>query len=185
MKKLSILTILLLAVTFTSCKKESLQSYLVEKQENPNFVTLDFSTSMLPIKMGENASVSDKEAFKSVRKVNIAFLPSKKASKEELLVEKNKLAAIFKNSDYKTLLKFNDKRGKGTIYFSGETDAIDEIIGFVYSDDFGVGIARLLGENMNPNAIMNMMKSVDMDDDSGKIKQLKDIIDANIEKTKE
>lgn len=186
MKNIYILAVsLLLTITFTSCKKESLQTYLVEKQDKSNFITFDFSTNMLPIKMSENSSSEDQKAFKSVRKINIAFLPNTKASKDELVAEKQKITSILKKTDYKTLMKFSKKGAKGTIYFSGETDAIDEIVGFIYSKEFGVGVARLLGDNMNPNAIIKMMKNLDADGNSDKIKQLKDIIDANVEKVKE
>jgi len=50
-----------------------------------------------------------------------------------------------------------------SIYFSGKTDAIDEVIAFGYGDQQGVGVARLLGDNMNPAQIIEMMNSVKMD----------------------
>ena len=49
------------------------------------------------------------------------------------------------------------------VYYSGDTDAIDEVIAFGYNKDTGVGVARLLGENMNPAKVIEMMNSVNMD----------------------
>ncbi len=175
MKKLQIITILLLTLTFFSCKKESLQTYLVDSQDKENFMTFDFSTSTLPIQMNENMSDEDMNTFKSIKKVNIAFLPKAEATEEELVLENNKIKTILKKSDYKTLMKFNDKRGKGTVYYLGKPEAIDEIIGFVNSNDIGVGIVRLLGNDMNPAAIMKMMKSVKMDANSSGLKSLEKI----------
>lgn len=178
MKNIYIIAVVMLSVMFTSCKKETLQTYLVAVKEQPNFVTLDFSTSMLPLKMSEKASVEDKKALESVRKINVAFLQKNKATDVEIEAEKQKLKSILKKSDYKKLMKFNNKGTSGTIYYSGKTDAIDEIIAFGYSDDFGVGVIRLLGDNMNPNALKNMIKSVELDDDNGKMKKLKGVFES-------
>ncbi len=176
MKKLQIITVLLLAITLFSCKKQdSLQAYLVESQDKENFKTFDFSTSMLPIEMNDNMSEEDIKTFKSIKKVNVAFLPKGAATEEEIAVEKNKIKNILKNSDYKTLMKFNDKRGKATIYYLGESEAIDEIVGFANVNEMGVGIVRLLGDSMNPAAIMKMMKSTKMNANSSSLKSLEKI----------
>jgi len=59
------------------------------------------------------------------------------------------------------------------LYYIGETNHINEVIAFGYSKDVGVGIARLLGENMNPARIMEMMNSVKLDTDMIKLGQFK------------
>jgi len=59
------------------------------------------------------------------------------------------------------------------LYYIGETSYINEVIAFGYSKDVGVGIARLLGENMNPARIMEMMNSVKLDTDMIKLGQFK------------
>lgn len=179
MKKVYVVLVIL-SVIFASCKKETLQTYLVDVKDKPNFVTLDFSTSMLPLKISEIASDEDKKALESVRKINIAFLQKSKATVAEIETEKQTLKSVLKKSDYKTLMKFNHKGASGTIYYLGKTDAINEIIAFGYSNEFGVGVARLLGKNMNPNAILKMLKSVQPDDDSEKLKEIKEIFEKGI-----
>tara|TARA_R110002049_G_scaffold107938_7_gene255807 strand:- start:2814 stop:3035 length:222 start_codon:yes stop_codon:yes gene_type:complete len=57
------------------------------------------------------------------------------------------------------------------IYYSGDTDSVDEIIAFGYGAEQGVGIARLLGENMNPSKIMETLSSMNFDEDSSSLKQ--------------
>lgn len=180
MKKLyTTISILFLAVFLNSCQKElTLQKYLVESQSKDNFTTLDFSTNTLPFDLKEDVSEEDLKAFKSVKKVNIAFLAKSDASEEELTTEKNKLRSIFKDSEYKTLMKFNDKRGRGTIYYLGETtDDIKEIVGVVEAEKFGVGIARLLGEKMDPSAIMKMVNSSKIDQDNAGLKSIATMFD--------
>lgn len=176
MKKLSILSMLFIALALTSCKKESLQSYLVESQNKKEFITVDVPSSILQLSM-ENASEADKQAYESIRKINFVALPYEKAKEGQYEAEKNKLKEIFGNSDYKKLMNFKDKGKHATIYYLGDADAIDEIVAFGYGEGAGVGVARLLGENMNPNAIMKMMKNAKVDGDNISLKEFKMIFD--------
>lgn len=174
MKSLS--TVLLLVVfILSSCKKESLQGYLIESQEKENFMRLDLSTSLLSSYLDENASKDDRETFKSIQKVNIAFLPESKATEEEIEQERALLKNVMKNSDYKSLMRLNDKRGKATIYYSGQADAINEIIAIGYAKGFGVGVARVLGKNMNPAKIMKMLEESKLDENADGLVKLKDM----------
>ena len=61
------------------------------------------------------------------------------------------------------------------IYYSGETDAIDEIIAFGYSNKMGVGVARVIGENMNLNNIMKMMQNTKIDGSNLDLNQFKNL----------
>ena len=58
------------------------------------------------------------------------------------------------------------------VYYTGNTDAINEVIAFGYGDKNGVGVARLLGENMNPAKIIEMMNSVKMDENSDALQNI-------------
>ena len=53
-----------------------------------------------------------------------------------------------------------------SVYYTGNTESLDEVIAFMYSKDLGVGVARLLGENMNPAKVIEMLNSVKMDGDN-------------------
>ena len=57
------------------------------------------------------------------------------------------------------------------VYYSGNTESIDEVIAFGYGKEAGVGVARLLGENMNPAKIIEMMNSINVDADSSSLEQ--------------
>lgn len=175
MKKLFTFTIICLSITLTSCKKqESLQSYLIQTEDNQDYVRFDFSTSMLG-SFFEDISEEDQKTFQSVRKMNIAFLPVNKANEEEFGVERKKIKGIMKNTDYKSLIRVNDKRGKGTIYYAGEADAIDEIVAVIYAKDFGLGVARILGNDMNIEKIMKMVQNANMEDKGDELEKIKDI----------
>lgn len=177
MKKLLKYSLLLIALVTISCKNESsLQSYLVESQDKKGFITLDIPASVIQLSM-DKASEEDKKAYESIRKVNITGVPSKSLDDATYETEKNKLKEIMNNSSYKKLMNFKKDGMHATIYYTGEADAIDEIIAFGYGKELGVGVARILGENMNPAKIMDMMKSANVKGDNVNLSQFKAFFD--------
>ncbi|MGB1042374.1 MAG: DUF4252 domain-containing protein, partial [Tenacibaculum sp.] len=166
MRKVIIYSLLLLAFVTVSCKNEaSLQSYLVESQDKKGFVTLDVPASVLTLSL-DKASQEDKKAYESIRKINITGLPYKDTDEATYQTEKEKIKAILSKSDYKQLVSLKKDGVNATIYYTGNSEAIDEIVAFGYSKKMGVGIARLLGDNMNPGKIMEMMKNAKIDADN-------------------
>ncbi|MEE9407502.1 MAG: DUF4252 domain-containing protein [Polaribacter sp.] len=173
MKKLTtILSLVFLVLMVSSCKNEkSLQSYLVDSSAKEDFMTGDLPVgSMLTTK----ADVSDdvKETIKSIKKINVAFLKKTADNDAAYETEKAKLKSIFADNDtYKTLMSMKAKGMNVKVYYSGDTESIDEVIAFGYGKEAGVGVARLLGENMNPAKIIEMMNSVNVDGDNSSIEQ--------------
>jgi len=164
MKKITLfLASIVLALSFTSCDNESLQSYLVESQEKSGFITFDVPASVLKLNSDE-ASDESKKALNSLKKINIvALLFSDNAI--ELETEKTKIQSILKKSEYKSLMRFTEKKMRISLYYTGSENAIDEIIAFGYGAKQGVGIARIIGENINPSEIVKMLKDVKLDKD--------------------
>jgi hypothetical protein len=167
MKKITILfSLVLLALFASSCKNEkSLQSYLVETSGKDGFFTGDLPVGSL-ITAKADVSEEVKETMKSIKKINVAFLQKTADNDAAFEAEKATLKNIFTNKDYKTLGAVKAKGMNVNIYYTGNTDSLDEVIAFMYSKDVGVGVARLLGENMNPAKVIEMLNSVKMDGDS-------------------
>lgn len=165
MKKLTTICSLIFLVLFaSSCKNEkSLQSYLVDASGKEGFFTGDLPVSSV---LSAKADVSEevKETIKSIKKINAVFLKKTTENDVAFEAEKAKLKNIFTSDAYKNLGMVKAKGMNVKVYHTGDTDAIDEVIVFGYSQENGVGVARLLGENMNPVQIMNMMNSVNMDE---------------------
>lgn len=166
-----VLSLLLLVLMITSCKNEkSLQGYLVESQEKTGFITVDIPTSFLQLK-SEDVSEDVKATLKSIRKVNVVALPIK-GNEAAYEVEKTTLKELFKdNKEYKSLMSMKAKGMHVNLYYTGDTDSIDEVIAFGYGKDAGVGVARLLGDHMNPAKIIEMMNSIKIDGDNVNLKQ--------------
>ncbi|KGL63505.1 DUF4252 domain-containing protein [Polaribacter sp. Hel1_85] len=166
-----ILSLLLLVLMITSCKNEkSLQGYLVESQEKTGFITVDIPTSFLQLK-SDDVSDEVKATLKSIRKVNVVALPVK-GNEKAYEIEKATLKELFKdNKDYKSLMTMKAKGMHVNLYYTGDTDSIDEVIAFGYGKEAGVGVARLLGDDMNPAKIIEMMNSVKIDGDNVGLEQ--------------
>ena len=164
MKKLTTICSLVFLVMFASaCKNEkSLQSYLVESSGKDGFYTGDLPVGSL---LTAKADVSDevKETIKSVKKINVVFLRKTDDNTADYEAEKAKLKNIFTSDEYKSLGSIKAKGMNVKVYYTGNTDSLDEVIAFGYSKEVGVGVARLLGQNMNPAKVIEMMNSVKMD----------------------
>lgn len=172
MKKLtSIFGLVFLMVFASSCKNEaSLQSYLVDTSGKEGFYTGDLPVSSV---LTPKADVSEeiRETIKSIKKINVAFLPKTADNSVSYETEKAKLKTIFKSDSYKSLMSMKAKGMNVNVYYSGNTDAVDEVIAFGYGEKAGVGVARLLGDNMNPAMIINMMQNINLNADNIDLKQ--------------
>ncbi len=164
-------TLLLLVALLNSCSQEqSLQSYIVESQEKPGFMAVDLSSSFIQFKTSD-VSEDLKETLNSIRKINLIGLPYQKDS-SNYENEKETIRTILKNSEtYKNLMKMNFEGMNVNLYYTGKTDSIDELILFGYSKEIGVGVARVLGEDMNLGNIMKMMEYIKMDPEMLNLKQ--------------
>lgn len=167
MKKLTTLLSfsLVLFLAMSCSNKKSLQSYLVESQNKEGFFSGDIPVNSL-MTTKTNASEEVLETLKSIKKINVAFLRKTANNSEACEKEKNELNTILSQKDYKSLMTMKAKGMNVKIYYTGNTDSIDEVIAFGYNKEAGVGVARLLGENMNPAKIIQMMNSIKMDADN-------------------
>ncbi|MDX1762533.1 MAG: DUF4252 domain-containing protein [Christiangramia sp.] len=161
MKTLKLLIAAFLIAGFASCDDgKSLQKYYVENQEDTDFLALDVPTSMFT--NSESLEAEDKATLESIKKINVLAL-KKEENPAKFEEEKVKLNEIFKDEKYQLLMKYGGGDRKAALYFTGEEDAIDELIVYGYDNEQGLGVARVLGEDMNPQKIMKLMKSFEGD----------------------
>jgi hypothetical protein len=145
-----------LALLF-SCKSEpSLQKYFVENTENKDFVALDLTPKMLNI---DNAklSVSQKEALASFEKINVLAFKINDKNKSQFEVERAKVASILKDVKYQQLMKFGSGKEGAQISFVGSDEHIEEFVIFGNKKENGFAVVRVLGKDMNPTTIMEMV----------------------------
>lgn len=153
--------LVLLSLGFVSCENEtSLQEFYVENQNDNQYIAFDIPASLLT---GDNSNLNaeQKATLETIRKVNILGFPKKEENKEIFQQEQEKLTKILKSDKYNLLMRYGGGNRKAELYYLGEEDAIDELIVFGADDDKGFGIARVTGNDMNPEDIIRLFKSLE------------------------
>ncbi|RIA10099.1 uncharacterized protein DUF4252 [Flavobacteriaceae bacterium MAR_2010_72] len=156
------LIMMILVTTILSCNQNpSLQTYFVDNELKPGFTSIDIPTSFLNIDQ-TNLTEEQKDAYKSIDKLNmLAFVLSDK-NKEEYQLELNKVKGILDNEKYEELMRGgNSTDGKFIIKFIGEEDSIDELILFGNANERGFAIIRVLGDDMSAKKIMKLYYALD------------------------
>ncbi len=157
------LALMLGFVALTSCSDKSLQKYLVEKQDDDKFMKVDVAASLL---QGRNSNFTqeEKDILNTIKKVNVVAYPIKEGDTADYDTERNKLKNILDQEQYKELTRIKSNGWNATLKYTGEEDAIDEVIVFASDDKRGFAVFRLLGENMRPDQMLKLMKSAERGD---------------------
>ena len=111
--------ILFVLALFISCNQQkTVQTYIVEKQDKPGFMSVDLPMSLIELNT-DKAPLDVKNAYKSINKVNVLGLPYLN-NNEAYEIEKNNLSLILNNSTlYKKLMKMDMMGLKVSIYYNG------------------------------------------------------------------
>lgn len=160
MKFAHTITLFLAAITLVSCSEKSLQKYLVQKQDDPKFVKVDIPASMLE---GKNSNFTSEETaiLQTIKKVNVVAYPIKDDNLADFELEKKELESILAQDKYKELTRIKSNDWSATLKYTGEEDAIDEVIVFASDNTRGFAVFRLLGENMRPDQMLQLMNSAE------------------------
>jgi len=155
-----------LVVMGACSSNQSLQEYYVDSSENPNFISLDVPTSILNLEETE-LSETQRTALQSLKKLNILAFKKTTKNAAEYKVERAKVNSILKDDEFVELMKLNSKYGKGVIKYLGDEDAIDEVIIYGNSEDKGFALIRVLGDNMNPAHLVQLLQAIQKSDYKG------------------
>lgn len=178
--KNSIIFLAILAALFTSCNNETtLQEYYVNNQEDKDFIAVDIPASLMA--NAENLSLEEKKTMETIKKINLLAVPNKKGNEARIQKEKSNITDILKDEKYQLLMKYGSDGTNVEIYFTGKEEAIDEVIVYGFDENKGVGIARVLGDKMNPADIMKLMKSMEKGGfNLGGLKQVAEAMGADV-----
>ena len=158
---------LLLALVVLGCNNTpSLQQYYVDNAENPNFLSVDLPVSLLNMDKVELSS-DQREALKSLRKLNILAFRITGNNKVDFQKEKSTVKEILKHSSLTELMKMRTSYGNATVNYMGEDDAIDEVVIYGDSDDKGFMLVRVLGKDMNPAKLVQFIQALQKSDYQG------------------
>lgn len=173
-----IIALIIGLLTMASCSNEkSLQRYLVDKQEDDRYLKIDLATSLL--QSDESSFTEDEqEILNTVKKVNVVAYPVKNGDAAEYEAEKARVDKIIGQEKYKTLMSTKSKDINITLKYLGEEQAIDEVIVFASSPEKGFGVFRLLCDDMRPDQILKLTKSIQKGDlDVSKLSGIGDLFE--------
>jgi len=162
----SILTFVVLLLVGACSSTQSLQEYYVDNSENPNFISFDVPASILRLEKA-NLTASQKEAIGSLNKLNILVFKKSKENEADFVAEKTQVKAILKNKKFTELMKMNTSFGKAKIIYLGDEDAIDEVVIYGDNEDKGFAVVRVLGNNMNPAHLVDLIKVMEKSNYNG------------------
>lgn len=157
-----LMAMLVLVATLTSCNQNpSLQVYFVDNELKPGFTTIDIPTSLLNIEV-TNLTEEQKEAYRSIDKLNMLAFVVSEDNKAEYEVELKKVKEILNDPKYQELMRGgNTTDGKFSVKFIGEEDRIDELVIFGNANDKGFAIIRVLGDDMSANKVVKLYSALD------------------------
>jgi len=169
-KAVIILTVLAI---FVSCNQQkTIQTYIVEKQDKPGFMSVDLPMSLIQLN-SDKVPLDVKDGYESIKKVNVLGLPYLN-NNEAYEIEKKAISLILNNSTlYKNLMKMDMNGMSVSIYYNGDANDINEVIVFGYSKKIGVGVARVIGNHMNPTKITQMAEYLKIDPNQLNLQQFK------------
>ena len=159
---------IIICLVLSSCTGEpTLQKYFVENSEKKDFIVLDVSSSIINVDKSK-LTTDQKTALGSFDKMNILAFKLDEKNKSSYDMESQKVTEILKGEDYQELMKVGSGKDAASISYIGDDDHINEFILFAKKKDNGFAVVRILGNDMNPNNIMNMLSllksaNVDMD----------------------
>ena len=152
------------AAILVGCSNEpTLQTYFVDHQEAPNFISQDLSISMLNMDKSDFTE-EQHEAFNSVKRLNFIAYKANETNAEDLKVEMAAVKEILKNKKYNDLIEFSHKGNKFVVKYVGTDEEADEVIVFGNSEKLGFGVVRVLGDDMNPTKMGTLVAALDKAD---------------------
>ena len=176
MKK-AVIVLSVLAIFISCNQQKTIQTYIVEKQDKPGFMSVDLPMSLIQLNT-DKAPLEVKEAYGSIKKVNVLGLPYLN-NNEAYEIEKKAISLILNNSTlYKNLMKMDMNGMSVSIYYNGDANDINEVIVFGYSKKIGVGVARVIGNHMNPIKITQMAEYLKIDPNQLNLQQFKQALNS-------
>ncbi|MBZ9650834.1 DUF4252 domain-containing protein [Psychroflexus montanilacus] len=153
-----IIFLLVGVISLISCNnQQSLQEYLVEKENSTEFITASVPTSLLFQNL-DSLSSKEKSSLQKIEKINLLALTKKKGG-EILEKERKAIRQILANSNYESLINFNGGAREARFVFSGTESKIDELIFFGFDEEMGLIVLRMRGSSVDVNDIYQISQS--------------------------
>ena len=175
MKRYFYIPVLMLLMLASCDQKPTLQKYFVNSSEQKGFSTFDIAPNFIKTDKLK-LSAEETKALKSMEKLNVLMYKSKDNLKG-FEIEKEKIKTLLKEDSYDELMKINMGDGGVSISTKGEGEHIEEFVLFLQNKETGIGVVRVLGDDMTPNNVMTIVGVLQKGGvDNGQLKPLLDLM---------
>jgi hypothetical protein len=89
--------------------------------------------------------------------MNILAFKRNDKNQAQFEAERSKVNAILKDEKYQQLMKFGSGKDGASVSFVGDDEHINEFVVYANKKENGFAVVRVLGKDMNPTSIMNMI----------------------------
>jgi hypothetical protein len=163
MKQFTLLFLAVVTMVMSCQSSMTLQRYFLESQENTDFTLIEIPASLLVASL-EDLTPEQMATFSSLRKVSV--LMYRNAAEKTFIASQQSLINNFLKSDgFEALVSARMKgEAQASILIRGAVDQIDEAVFFGFAEGEGFVLARILGEQMNPAAFIQLADSLEESD---------------------
>ncbi len=163
----TVVSLLLLTITLVSCKDQnSIQTYFVDHQELPEYLSLDVSAKLIDLSK-VNLTKEQEEAYNSIHKLDVLAYRINDENLPAYQTELDKAKKVFKNEKYEELMEFKDNGISFKINTIGNDDTVDEFLILANSKTMGFSVVRVLGDNMKPEQLVKLVTEIQNADVDG------------------
>lgn len=141
----------MLTVGFQSCKNsKSLQKYIVEKSENPDF----FSMNISPKELLKSSIKQNENPLEGIENINVLVL--KNSDFQKTNSEYHEIKTILDDEKYQDLVRTNSKGNKFQIDYIGSDDNIKEVVILIRQGQERLALLRVLTNGLTINQLLQL-----------------------------
>tara|TARA_B100001059_G_scaffold55488_1_gene50303 strand:- start:1624 stop:2196 length:573 start_codon:yes stop_codon:yes gene_type:complete len=170
-KRALILITLFIGIVTNSCEQApSLQQYFVEKMDDSSFLIVNLPLQIDSL-LQEDTNDSEREVIANIGKLNLLLYKKNTNNSEKYFTEVERVKKILSAKRYQNLMDLKAfDMAQGNLLFDGKTDQIEEGIVFLDAKNMGFGVLRILGNDLNPAALISLSKKINTNQLKSKIK---------------
>jgi len=173
--KITLGLVIMTSLLFSCKNKLSLQQFFVEQQEVQDVISFDLSSSLLAA--AKNLQSEDEiNTLKSLKKINILAYQIKDSTNDKYKEDIKRVKEVLNQDEYAELMRYGKGSQGAKVYLVDDGEKINEIIIFANDKEKGWLLVRVLGNDMKPEKIMQLVKNIDFDKNDFDLSKLKDII---------
>ena len=159
----AVVCVLMTSIIFSCSDTMSLQKYYVEKTEDADFIIVNLPIDLQQF-LKDELTPEELITMESIRKLNVLIFRGNDQNATKMEREIRILDQIISQEKYNSLTDFGMLKTKGKLVFLGTEDKIDEGVVYVRNPDMGLAVVRILGNDMNPSALLLLTNKINKAD---------------------